>query len=108
LQLEVTCKKTWAVELTSDAEKRLREDFKSGFITQSDIKVIKRWIADIEDMGLVFTQHKSDWRDHELDGEWQGHRAISFSYAGRVIYRVLKGRIVVQVVRVTADHDYKK
>lgn len=98
----------WVVELTSEAEKRLREDFKSGFITQTDIKVIKRWIADIEDMGLEFTQHKADWRDHELDGEWRGHRAISFSYSGRVIYRVVKGRIVVQVVRVTADHDYKK
>jgi hypothetical protein len=62
-------KKNWVVELTSDAEKRLREDFKSGFITQSDIKLNKRWIADIEDMGLEFTQHKADWRDHELDGE---------------------------------------
>lgn len=30
------------------------------------------------------------------------------TYSGRVIYRVIKGRIVVQVVRVTADHDYKK
>ncbi len=101
-------KKTWVVELTSDAEKRLREDFKSWFITQTDIKVIKHWIADSEDMGLEFTQHKSDWRDHELDGEWRGHRAILFSYAGRVIYRVLKGRIVVQVVLVTADHNFKK
>ncbi len=40
---------------------------------------MKKWIADIEDMGLEFTQHKADWRDHELDGEWKGHRAISFS-----------------------------
>lgn len=100
--------KKWVVELTSDAEKRLRVDFKSGVISQTDLKVIKRWIADIEDMGLEFTQHKADWRDHELDGEWKGHRAISFSYSGRVIYRFEKGRVVVQVVRVTADHDYKK
>jgi addiction module RelE/StbE family toxin len=100
--------KKWTVELTSEAERLFRADFKSGFISQADVKVIKRWIADIEDMGLEFTQHKPDWRDHELDGDWKGHRAISFSYSGRVIYRVVKGRVVVQVVRVTADHDYKK
>ncbi|MGB4971163.1 MAG: type II toxin-antitoxin system mRNA interferase toxin, RelE/StbE family [Cyclobacteriaceae bacterium] len=101
-------KKKWVVELTSAAEKQLREDFKSGFITQSDIKVIKRWIADIEEMGLEYSQLKSDWRDHELDGKWKGYRAVSFSYSGRVIYQLLKGRVVVQVVRVTADHNYKK
>jgi hypothetical protein len=54
--------KKWVVELTSDAERRLRVDFKSGVISQTDVKVIKRWIADIEDMGLEFTQHKADWR----------------------------------------------
>lgn len=100
--------KKWIVELTSAAEERLRVAFKSGVISQTDVKVIKLWIADIEDMGLEFTQHKADWRDHELDGKWKGHRAISFSYSGRVIYRVEKGRVVVKVVRVTAAHDYKK
>ncbi len=101
-------KKPWKVELTKEAEKSLRLDFKSGKITTGDIKVLKRWIADIEDQGLDFTQHKSDWRDHSLDGEWKGHRAISFSYSGRVIYRVEEEKIIVRVVRVSADHDYKK
>ena len=100
--------KKWVVELTPEAEKQLRIDFKSGAISQTDVKVIKRWIADIEDMGLDFTQHKSDWRDHELDGRWKGYRAISFSYTGRVIYRVVKDKVVVLVLRVTADHDYRK
>ncbi len=100
--------KNWIVELTTEAETQLRTDFKTGIISSTDVKVIKRWIADVEDMGLDFAQNKSDWRDHELEGKWKGHRAISFSFSGRVIYRVERTRIVVQVVRVTTNHDYKK
>ena len=100
--------KKWVVELTPDAEKQLRADFDCGLIDQTDVKLIRRWIADIEEMGLEFTQHKIDWRDHELDGKWKGHRAISFSYSGRVIYRVENDQVVVKVVRVTASHDYER
>jgi len=101
-------KKSWSVEMSKEGERALRLDFRSGKITTDDIKVIKRWIADVEEQGLEFAQHKTDWRDHQLAGEWRGHRAISFSYAGRVIYRVENEKIIVRVVRVTADHDYKK
>ena len=101
-------KKSWSVEMTKEAEKELRSDFESGRVTADDVKVIKRWIADVEDQGLEYAQHKSDWRDHELEGEWKNHRAISFSYTGRVIYRVENEKVIVRVVRVTADHDYKK
>jgi hypothetical protein len=72
-------KKSWSVEMTKEAEKALRLDFRSGKITSDDIKVIKRWIADVEEQGLAFAQHKADWRDHQLVREWRGHRAISFS-----------------------------
>lgn len=101
-------KKTWSVEMTKEAEKSLRLDFKNGKITSADIKVIKRWIADVEGQGLEYSQNKPDWRDHQLKGNWKAHRAISFSYTGRLIYRVENEKVVVRVVRVTADHDYKK
>jgi len=101
-------KKKWSVEMTKEAEAQLRADFKAGLIKALDIKVIKRWIADVEDQGLDFAQHKADWRDHQLTGEWKGHRSISFSYSGRVIYKVENEKIIVRVVRVTASHDYKK
>lgn len=64
-------KQTWSVELTAEAEKELRADFKAGKLTVEDIKVMTRWIADVEEQGLEFTQHKSDWRDHELADEWK-------------------------------------
>lgn len=100
--------KKWIVHLTAEAEKQLRLDFESGAISSLDIKVIRRWIVDVEEMGLEFTQRKPDWRDHELEGVWSGHRSISFSYSGRVIYRVEEARVVVIVVRVTANHDYDR
>ncbi len=100
--------KRWSVEMTKEAEKNFRLDFKIGKFTLDDVKVIKRWIADLEEQGLEFVQHKADWRDHSLAGKWEGHRAISFSYRGRVIYQVENEKIIVRVVRVTADHDYKK
>ena len=108
IETRIFVKKKWSVEMTKEAEKRLRTDFNSGQITDIDIKVIKRWIADIEDQGLEFTQHKADWRDHQLVGEWKGHRSISFSFSGRVIYKAENEKVIVRVVRVTASHDYKK
>lgn len=101
-------RKQWSVQMTKEAEESLRIDFKAGRISVDDVKIIKRWIADVEDQGLEFAQHKPDWRDHQLYGEWKGHRVISFSYSGRVIYRVDHEKIVVLVIRVTARHDYKK
>lgn len=100
--------KKWSVEMTKEAEASLRLDFKTGKITADDIKVMKRWMADVEEQGLEYAQNRSDWRDHELEGEWKEHRAISFSNKGRVIYRVENEKIIVRVVRVTADHDYSK
>ncbi len=100
--------KKWSVEMTKEAEATLRLDFKAGKIAPEDVKVIKRWIADVEEQGLEYAQNRSDWRDHELEGEWKEHRAISFSSKGRLLYRIENKRIIVRVVRVTADHDYKK
>src|SRR5437773_1252032 len=100
--------KKWSVEMTKEAEATLRLDFTAGKITPEDVKVIKRWIADVEEQGLEYAQNRSDWRDHDLEGEWKGHRAISFSIKGRVIYQVENEKVVVRVVRVTVDHNYKK
>jgi hypothetical protein len=47
--------------MTDKAEAEMRLDFKSGKITHEDIKVIKRWVTDIEEQGLNSVQHKPDW-----------------------------------------------
>ncbi len=66
--------KNWSVEMTAEATKKLRSDFKSGKVTIDDVKVIKRWIADVEELGLEYSQNKPDLRDHVLDGEWKGQK----------------------------------
>jgi addiction module RelE/StbE family toxin len=99
--------KNWTVEMTQEAEERLRLDLSDGRITGDDIKVIKRWIEDVETLGLEHARKERSWRDHPLQGEWFGHRDVSFSYAGRIIYRVESEKVIVRVVRVTADHDYR-
>ncbi len=96
----------WVVELTDEAEARLVSDIGSGLITRDDVAVMKKWIEEVEEKGIEVAQNNPSWRDHELEGKWAGHNAISFSYQGRLIYRIERQKVVVQVVKVTHDHDY--
>ena len=45
--------------------------------------------------------------DEALRGEWKGHRSSRLGIQYRVIYRVVKDLVLVQVVRVT-PHDYRR
>ena len=47
------------------------------------------------------------FHDEPLHGEWKGYRASRLNRQFRVIYRVDRGRIFVEVVDVTA-HDYRR
>jgi hypothetical protein len=57
----------WKVEMEAIAETQLKADFQSGVITAEDIKVIKRWVGEVEDNGLEYAQANFNWRDHDLD-----------------------------------------
>jgi hypothetical protein len=63
----------WKVEMTSEAECQLVSDFKRELLSALDIKVIKRWVNDVESEGLEWTQSNGTWRDHELTGKWKNH-----------------------------------
>ena len=47
------------------------------------------------------------FRDEALRGEWKGHRSSRLSQQYRVVYRVVRDRVLVEVVSVTA-HDYRR
>ena len=47
------------------------------------------------------------FNDETLKGEWKGHRSSRLSQQFRVIYRVDRENVVVQVVQVT-PHNYRK
>jgi len=46
------------------------------------------------------------FRDESLKGQWNGHRSSRLTGQYRVLYRVDRERIVVEVVSVSA-HDYR-
>jgi mRNA-degrading endonuclease YafQ of YafQ-DinJ toxin-antitoxin module len=97
----------WTVDYESHVSEEMSTAFKSGKLTIDDVKIIKRWVGEVESKGLPYSQANKDWRDHELiHGQWKGYRAISFSYSGRLIYRAKDKRLIVVVVRVSPDHNY--
>ena len=47
------------------------------------------------------------FRDEALRGEWKGHRSSRLTIQYRVIYKIEKDLVLVQVVNVT-PHDYRR
>ena len=47
------------------------------------------------------------FHDESLKGKWEGHRSSRLSRQHRVVYRVERDRVLVEVVNVTT-HDYRK
>lgn len=47
------------------------------------------------------------FHDESLRGEWKGNRSSRLGKQFRVIYRIEKEQILVQVISITA-HDYRK
>jgi addiction module RelE/StbE family toxin len=47
------------------------------------------------------------FRDEALRGEWKDHRSSRLNIQYRVIYRIEKDQVLVEVVSVTS-HDYRR
>ncbi len=98
----------WKVKMEDEAEAELTELLKDKIVTPADIKVLLRWVSEMEEFGPEYVARSREWHDHELEREWQGHRSSAFSSSGRIIYKIVDDQIIVQVARVTTDHSYKK
>lgn len=98
----------WKVKMEDEAEAELTKLLKDKIVTSADIKVLLRWVFEMEEFGPGYVAKSSEWRDHELDREWRGYRSSAFGSSGRVIYKIIDDQIIVQVARVTTDHNYKK
>ncbi len=98
----------WEVRYDTNVANEIVEALDIGILSRDDIKVLKRWVSEVESRGLSYAQANRDWRDHELTrGRWKDHRAISFSFSGRLIYRTEDLKLFVMVVRVSPNHDYR-
>ncbi len=96
----------WIVDL-KNVEKDFKLKKKKGLINLYEIKIIQDWIKDVEDFGPESLKKNKGWKDHALSGKWQGYRSSSFSPAGRIIYKVRNNKLIVKVIRITEDHNYK-
>lgn len=119
----------WTVKEDKNVGEALKKAFKAGEISLEDIEVIRVWVRQVEGFGpaslrktwhlkeamqvldaSVLSRNESDvnfWNDHELSGEWAGHRSSSFSRLGRIIYKIEDEKIkIVKVVKITATHSY--
>ncbi len=47
------------------------------------------------------------FNDEALRGDWKGHRSSRLNRQYRVIYRIERDKVLVEVVSITA-HDYRK
>ena len=95
----------WQVKIEDEAAKI----FESDELSEDDKAIIQTWAQTVADHGPYELQKKpSVWADHALSGQWQGYRASSFGYKGRIIYKVEDKVITVIVVRITTDHNYRK
>ena len=71
------------------------------------LKRYEKWKDIVKISGPQGLRLIKGFHDEALFGKWKGHRSSRLSRQFRVHYRIESGRILVEVVNVTA-HDYRK
>ncbi len=99
---------SWKVIITEKAQLEFLNMKKKGLLTKEDQDIIYIWTKEILTNGLSNILDSKKWNDHKLEGNWKGYRSSSFSFKGRIIYKVENQKILVEVVRITTSHDYTK
>jgi mRNA-degrading endonuclease YafQ of YafQ-DinJ toxin-antitoxin module len=97
----------WRVLFTEKCELEIRKSLKERRLSDDDLRIIGSWIRTIQMNGPEALPKQKIWNDHALEGEWEGCRSSAYSPSGRIIYKVDDGRIIVIVVRITPNHDYR-
>jgi addiction module RelE/StbE family toxin len=71
------------------------------------LKRYEKWKDIVRVSGPQGLRQIRGFNDEVLRGEWKGHRSSRLSQQYRIIYRIERDRVLVEVVNVTA-HDYRK
>jgi addiction module RelE/StbE family toxin len=71
------------------------------------LKRYEKWKDIVRISGPVGLRAIRGFNDEALRGEWQGHRSSRLNQQCRVIYRIDRDQVFVEVVDVTA-HDYRR
>jgi len=76
-------------------------------LPQDILKRYEKWKDIVAITGPTGLRMIKGFHDESLRGEWKDHRSSRLGGQYRVIYRMEKDQIIVQVVNITA-HDYRK
>ncbi len=99
----------WYVEFESlKAQQEAEQLIKTRKLNSEDQAIIHSWIQQVSHHGPESIQGDFKWADHALGGEWAGYRSSAYSNKGRIIYRLVAKKILIQITRITHDHNYKK
>tara|TARA_B110000444_G_scaffold236569_1_gene248535 strand:+ start:2701 stop:2982 length:282 start_codon:yes stop_codon:yes gene_type:complete len=82
----------------------------SKSLSSAPIDVLKRyqkWKDIVAISGPMGLRSIAGFRDESLAGKWKGHRSSRLNLQYRVIYKVEKDKVLVQVENVT-PHDYRR
>ena len=71
------------------------------------LKRYQKWKDIVEVSGPAGLRLIRGFRDEPLSGEWQDHRSSRLNEQYRVIYRIEREEVVVEVVSVI-PHDYRR
>jgi addiction module RelE/StbE family toxin len=91
----------WAIYEHRRVPRQIRD------LLQDILKRYEKWKDIVAISGPKGLKLIRGFHDESLRGEWKGHRSSRLGRHFRVIYRIEKDQILVQVVNVTA-HDYRK
>ncbi len=76
-------------------------------IPEEILKRYEKWKDIVRISGPQALREIRGFRDEALRGEWGGHRSSRLNIQYRVIYRIEKEAVIIQVVSVT-PHDYRR
>jgi addiction module RelE/StbE family toxin len=71
------------------------------------LKRYEKWKDIVSISGPDGLRQIRGFRDEALRGEWKGYRSSRLNIQYRVIYKIQKDLVLVQVVNVT-PHDYRR
>lgn len=74
---------------------------------QEVLKRYEKWKDIVGLSGPMGLRKIKGFHDELLKGEWKGHRSSRLELQYRVIYKMLKDRVMIQVVNLS-PHDYRK
>ena len=92
----------WKIEEHRRVDKQL-----SGAVPVEVLERYEKWKDIARISGPQGLRAIKGFYDEALSGEWKGHRSSRLGLQWRVIYQVVAGVLLIQVVQIT-PHDYRK